>query len=63
MAREPMFTEGPPPKLTLFWKGRGAGNAAVEQVIQMCTVVDVVLSALPEPTKYQVGLLLFEYAV
>lgn len=52
IAREPVFTEGPPPRLTLFWKVKG-GTTVVEQPIQMCTVVDVVLSALPEPTKYQ----------
>lgn len=56
MARDPVFREGPPPQLLLYWNSpSGRGNAAVEQTIQMCTVVDVVLSALPEPTKYQVS--------
>ncbi|VDO63770.1 unnamed protein product [Heligmosomoides polygyrus] len=58
MARDPIFIDGPPAQLTLFWNpplagGQERNNAVVEQTIQMCTVVDVVLTALPEPTKYQ----------
>ncbi|GMT33113.1 hypothetical protein PFISCL1PPCAC_24410, partial [Pristionchus fissidentatus] len=53
MARDPVFVETPCPSLTLFWNPScGKPGAGVEQKIQMCTVVDVVLSALPEPTKY-----------
>ncbi|CAI4221259.1 unnamed protein product [Auanema sp. JU1783] len=52
MARDPVHREGPPPTLTLYWNSSsGSGNAAVEQTIQLCSIVDVVLSALPEPTK------------
>ncbi|KAK6051296.1 RNB-like protein, partial [Cooperia oncophora] len=58
MARDPIFIDGPPAQLTLFWNpplsgGQERNNAVIEQTIQMCTVVDVVLTALPEPTKYQ----------
>ncbi|KJH49197.1 RNB-like protein [Dictyocaulus viviparus] len=58
MARDPIFIDGPPAQLTLFWNPpmstvQERNNAAIEQTIQMCTVVDVVLTALPEPTKYQ----------
>ncbi|KAJ1358732.1 hypothetical protein KIN20_017233 [Parelaphostrongylus tenuis] len=58
MARDPIFIDGPPAQLTLFWNPpmssvQEKNNAAIEQTIQMCTVVDVILSALPEPTKYQ----------
>ncbi|CAG9539807.1 unnamed protein product [Cercopithifilaria johnstoni] len=54
LAREPRFIEGPCPSLLLYWDSTSDGsNAAIEQVISMCTVVEVVLSALPEPTKYQ----------
>lgn len=58
MARDPIFIDGPPAQLTLFWNPpistiQERNNAAIEQTIQMCTVVDVILSALPEPTKYQ----------
>ncbi|KAK6732123.1 hypothetical protein RB195_016481 [Necator americanus] len=58
MARDPVFIDGPPAQLTLFWNPplttvQERNNAAIEQTIQMCTVVDVVLTALPEPTKYQ----------
>ncbi|KAK5976385.1 RNB domain-containing protein, partial [Trichostrongylus colubriformis] len=58
MARDPIYIDGPPAQLTLFWNpplsgGQERNNAVIEQIIQMCTVVDVVLTALPEPTKYQ----------
>ncbi|MCP9265072.1 Ribonuclease-like protein [Dirofilaria immitis] len=54
LAREPRFIEGPCPSLLLYWDSTCDGsNAAIEQVISMCTVVEVILSALPEPTKYQ----------
>uniref|UniRef100_A0A0R3RSF8 DIS3-like exonuclease 2 n=1 Tax=Elaeophora elaphi TaxID=1147741 RepID=A0A0R3RSF8_9BILA len=54
LAREPRFIEGPCPSLLLYWDSTNDGsNAAIEQVISMCTLVEVVLSALPEPTKYQ----------
>uniref|UniRef100_A0A7I4Y1S2 Ribonuclease II R domain containing protein n=1 Tax=Haemonchus contortus TaxID=6289 RepID=A0A7I4Y1S2_HAECO len=58
MARDPIFIDGPPAQLTLFWNpplagGQERNNAVIEQTIQMCTVVDVILTALPEPTKYQ----------
>nr|CTP80735.1 BMA-DISL-2 [Brugia malayi] len=54
LAREPRFIEGPCPSLLLYWDSTSDGsNAAIEQVISMCTVVEVILSALPEPTKYQ----------
>ncbi|WKX92879.1 hypothetical protein Q1695_010704 [Nippostrongylus brasiliensis] len=58
MARDPIFIDGPPSQLTLFWNpplssAQERNNAVIEQTIQMCTVVDVVLTALPEPTKYQ----------
>ncbi|KAJ1367141.1 hypothetical protein KIN20_027995 [Parelaphostrongylus tenuis] len=58
MARDPIFIEGPPAQLTLFWNPpvssvQKRNNAAIKQTIQMCTVIDVILSALPEPTKYQ----------
>ncbi|EYB90524.1 hypothetical protein Y032_0219g2479 [Ancylostoma ceylanicum] len=58
MARDPIFIDGPPAQLTLFWNPpmstlQERNNAAIEQTIQMCTVVDVILTALPEPTKYQ----------
>ncbi|EJW87960.1 hypothetical protein WUBG_01126 [Wuchereria bancrofti] len=54
LAREPRFIEGPCPSLLLYWDTTSDGsNAAIEQIISMCTVVEVILSALPEPTKYQ----------
>lgn len=46
---DPLFDESSS-RLTLKWKTEGG---PVEQVIQMCTVVDVVLTGLSEPTKYQ----------
>ncbi|RCN38592.1 RNB-like protein [Ancylostoma caninum] len=49
MSQEPLFLESPN-RLTLYWN-TDAGR--VEQLIQMCTVVDVVLTGLPEPTKFQ----------
>ena len=53
MARDPKL-EGTPAELTLFWNPTcGESKAPVEQVIRVCSIVDVVLSALPEPTKYQ----------
>lgn len=55
MARDPQFIETPSPSLTLFWNPScGKPGAGIEQRIQICSVVDVVLSALPEPTKYMV---------
>uniref|UniRef100_A0A0K0CWG5 RNB domain-containing protein n=1 Tax=Angiostrongylus cantonensis TaxID=6313 RepID=A0A0K0CWG5_ANGCA len=58
MARDPIFIDGPPARLTLFWNPpvstvQERNNAVIEQTIQMCTVVDVILTALSEPTKYQ----------
>ncbi|OZC06512.1 hypothetical protein X798_06500 [Onchocerca flexuosa] len=54
LAREPRFIEGPCPSLLLYWDSTCDGsNAAIEQVISMCSVVEVILSSLPEPTKYQ----------
>ncbi|CAJ0961461.1 unnamed protein product, partial [Mesorhabditis belari] len=54
MARDPEFHENAaPPRLTLYWKSKDGVNPIVVQEITICTVVDVVLSALPEPTKYQ----------
>ncbi|VDM64417.1 unnamed protein product [Angiostrongylus costaricensis] len=58
MARDPIFIDGPPAQLTLFWNPpmstvQERNNAVIEQTIQMCTVVDVILTALSEPTKYQ----------
>ncbi|VDK85103.1 unnamed protein product [Onchocerca ochengi] len=54
LAREPRFIEGPCPSLLLYWDSTcDSSNAAIEQVISMCSVVEVVLSSLPEPTKYQ----------
>ncbi|GMT04291.1 hypothetical protein PENTCL1PPCAC_26465, partial [Pristionchus entomophagus] len=53
MAREPEFVETPCPSLTLHWSPScGKPGSGVEQKIQICSVVDVVLSALPQPTKY-----------
>uniref|UniRef100_A0A8R1Z4K2 DIS3-like exonuclease 2 n=1 Tax=Pristionchus pacificus TaxID=54126 RepID=A0A8R1Z4K2_PRIPA len=53
MARDPQFVETPSPSLTLFWNPScGKPGAGIEQRIQICSIVDVVLSALPEPTKY-----------
>ncbi|KAK6752619.1 hypothetical protein RB195_003811 [Necator americanus] len=49
MSQEPLFQEYPN-RLTLYWNSE---SGKVVQVIQMCTVVDVVLSGLPEPTKFQ----------
>ncbi|VDM40534.1 unnamed protein product [Toxocara canis] len=55
MAREPRFLGGTNPTLTLYWDSHNEGtNAVIEQTISVCTIVDVILSALPEPTKYQV---------
>ncbi|VDK53630.1 unnamed protein product [Anisakis simplex] len=54
MAREHRFVEGTNPTLTLYWDSHIEGsNAVIEQTISICTIVDIVLSALPEPTKYQ----------
>uniref|UniRef100_A0A915A718 DIS3-like exonuclease 2 n=1 Tax=Parascaris univalens TaxID=6257 RepID=A0A915A718_PARUN len=55
MARDPRFLEGTNPTLTLYWDlhNESGSNAVIEQTISMCTIIDVVLSALPEPTKYQ----------
>ncbi|EPB77769.1 RNB-like protein [Ancylostoma ceylanicum] len=49
MSQEPLFRENPN-RLSLYWN-TDAGR--IEQLIQMCTVVDVVLTGLPEPTKFQ----------
>ncbi|KHJ85385.1 RNB-like protein [Oesophagostomum dentatum] len=49
MSKEPVFQEDPN-RLILYWDTE---NGKFEQLIQMCTVVDVVLSGLPEPTKFQ----------
>lgn len=56
MARDPRFSEGTNPTLTLYWDlhNESGSNAVIEQTISVCTIIDVVLSALPEPTKYQV---------
>lgn len=53
LAREPRFVEGSCPSLTLYWEIGNDGNAAVEQVITLCSIVYVILSATPEPMKFQ----------
>ncbi|VDM66090.1 unnamed protein product, partial [Strongylus vulgaris] len=49
MRQEPSFLENPN-RLILYWENE---DGKFEQLIQMCTVVDIVLSGLPEPTKFQ----------
>ncbi|KJH48077.1 RNB-like protein [Dictyocaulus viviparus] len=46
--RDPIFDKSSS-KLTLFWQ---TDAGITEQVIRMCTIVDVVLSGLPEPMRY-----------
>ncbi|KAK6051452.1 hypothetical protein COOONC_11042 [Cooperia oncophora] len=48
MRREPKFEESSS-RLTLFWS---TDDGPVEQLIQMCTIVDVVLIGEPNSTKY-----------
>ncbi|KAK5965879.1 hypothetical protein GCK32_005371 [Trichostrongylus colubriformis] len=48
MKREPSFEESSS-RLTLYWS---TDNGVVEQLIQMCTIVDVVLTGEPNSTKF-----------
>ncbi|PIO57190.1 hypothetical protein TELCIR_21406 [Teladorsagia circumcincta] len=48
MRREPLFEESSA-RLTLYWS---TDDGPVEQVIQMCTIVDVILIGEPNSTKY-----------
>ncbi|KAE9419855.1 hypothetical protein Angca_005916, partial [Angiostrongylus cantonensis] len=49
MSRDPIF-EKALLKLTLFWH---TDKGVMEQLIQLSTLVDVVLTGLPEPMKYE----------
>ncbi|VDK72953.1 unnamed protein product, partial [Cylicostephanus goldi] len=49
MRQAPSFLENPN-RLILYWENE---DGKFEQLIQMCTVVEVILSKLPEPTKFQ----------
>ncbi|KAJ1352010.1 hypothetical protein KIN20_008197 [Parelaphostrongylus tenuis] len=49
LSRNPIFQRSSS-KLTLFWK---TDNGIIEQLIQVCTIVDVVLKGLPESVKFE----------
>lgn len=49
MSRDPIF-EKASLKLTLYWH---TDKGVMEQLIQLSTLVDVVLTGLPEPMKYE----------
>uniref|UniRef100_A0A0N4V7R2 RNB domain-containing protein n=1 Tax=Enterobius vermicularis TaxID=51028 RepID=A0A0N4V7R2_ENTVE len=54
VVREPRLTEGTLPALTLYWDSHENTNASVEQIIQLCSVVEVVISSLADSIRYQV---------
>uniref|UniRef100_A0A158R444 RNB domain-containing protein n=1 Tax=Syphacia muris TaxID=451379 RepID=A0A158R444_9BILA len=54
VVREPRFVEGNSPTLTLYWDTHENTNASVEQLIQLFSVVDVVISSAPDSVRFQV---------
>jgi hypothetical protein len=66
IVRDPMFDDGPLPSLTLYWdpsivddemnKSSKINNDTLEQRLSLGSIVDCVVSALFEPTKFQVRL-------
>lgn len=56
IVREPRFIEGASPTLTLYWDSHENTNASLEQLIQLFSVVDVIISPVPDSVRYQVSM-------
>jgi hypothetical protein len=68
MVRDPMYEDGPPPSLTIYWDPSVVDDATKKSTTKLCndtfeqklslgSMVVCTVSAMAEPTKFQVWML------